>query len=372
MQVPERLGEPLLVGPQPLDLAHRVLEHGLGGQRRQAHQTCRVAGGVGDLAVGGAARDANGGGVVEVLLQLDQALFGDHRVVAKRHVGVRGAVGDDGGLGGCDLGALLLDLPGNPVDGLARGRGAMVDVVGDVLLGERERHVVGQLRRAEAQAHADQPRLRQRRHGGADEHPADDGGLGRRQRRQRGIDQRRVGRGRARGVGRPPAGDPLARGGNGAHDPAGLRRLGGSAADRAEKLGAIPERQPVRDPPQQRLRAQQGVLGAVPELLAVRPGLRVDDLLVLDHVGRHRRDVERDGGVVAALSDGRRPEGGEHAGGQQRDDEPAPQVDQAQPVGPLPENRTGGSRQGGVAERGGGRWSRGRVRRRVLICGNHE
>ena len=28
VQVPERLGEPLLGGPQPLDLAHRVLEHG--------------------------------------------------------------------------------------------------------------------------------------------------------------------------------------------------------------------------------------------------------------------------------------------------------------------------------------------------------
>ena len=259
VQVPERLGEPLLGGPQPLDLAHRVLEHGLGGQRRQAHETCRVAGGVGDLAVGGAARDADGGGLVHVLLQLDQALLGDHRVVAERHVGVRGAVGDHRGLGGRDLGALLPDLAGDPVDGLARGRSAVVDVVGDVLLGERERHVVGQLRRAEADAHADQPRFRQRRHGGADEHPADDGGLDRRQRRQVGIDQRRLGLERPGRRGRPPAGDPAAHGGRGTHDPAGLRRVGGCAADRSQQLGPVPQRQPVGNAAQQRLRAQQGV-----------------------------------------------------------------------------------------------------------------
>ena len=61
---------------------------------------------------------------------------------------MHGAVGDQRRLGGCDIGALLLDLLGDPVDGLARGRGAVVDVVGDVLLGERERHVVGQAARS--------------------------------------------------------------------------------------------------------------------------------------------------------------------------------------------------------------------------------
>ena len=216
---------------------------------------------------------------------------------------------------------------------------------------------MGEPGRTQAHAHGDQPGLGQRRHRGAAQQLGNHGGLGGSQRRTVRVDARQV-RGGIGGGRRAPAGHPAAHGGEGAQQGTGLRGLGGGAGNRAEQLGAVPQRQPVGDAAQQRLGTQQGVLRAVPELLAVRLRLRVDDLLVLDHVGRHRRDIERHGGVVAAGGDRRRPERAEHAGGDDRGDEPAAQVDQAQPVGPLPQDRAGGRGQRGVGER-----SRTRVRR---------